>query len=115
MNKEKWNGLPDDIKKTFAETSEDWVDKIAMKTLEADFAGLDYLKQCGVQMTTLPDEEIQKMQEAVKPVMQKYMKDMEGKGFKRAEMEAQLQFIRERIAYWSKHEKDRNLKSPWMQ
>ena len=114
MNKTIWNGLPDDIKKIFTDTAEDWVDKHALKTLEADFEGSDYLKQRGGQVTTLPGEEIQKMQKAVEPVMQNYIKDMESKGFKKAEMEEQLKFIRERIAYWSKQEKDRNLKSPWI-
>lgn len=33
----------------------------------------------------------------------------------KAEMEAQLQYIRERIAYWRKQEKDRKLKSPYVQ
>jgi TRAP-type C4-dicarboxylate transport system substrate-binding protein len=115
MNKEKWGALPDDIKKIFTETSEVWVDKHAVKTLEADLAASDYLKQRGGQVITLPEKEIQKMQKAVEPVIQDYIKDMEGKGFKKAEMEEQLKFIRERIAYWSKQEKDRNLKSPWVQ
>ena len=39
---------------------------------------------------------------------------MEGKGYKRAEMEEQLKFIRERIVYWDKQEKDRGLKSPYV-
>lgn len=115
MNKEKWGALPDDIKKIFTETSEVWVDKHAVKTLEADLAASDYLKQRGGQVFTLPEKEIQKMQKAVEPVIQDYIKDMEGKGFKKAEMEEQLKFIRERIVYWSKQEKDRNLKSPWVQ
>ena len=61
------------------------------------------------------EEEIQKMRKAVEPVIQNFMKDMEAKGFKKAEMEAQLQYIYERIAYWGKQEKDRKLKSPYLQ
>ena len=80
-----------------------------------DFEGSDYLKQRGGQVTTLPDKEIQKMQKAVEPVMQNYIKDMEGKGFKKAELEEQLKFIREHIAYWGKQQTDRKLKSPWGQ
>jgi hypothetical protein len=34
---------------------------------------------------------------------------MEGKGFKRADTEAQLAFIKERIAYWSVQEKERKI------
>ena len=115
MNKDKWDALPGDIKKIFDETAEQWVDKHATLTLEADFAGLDYFKQRGGQIVTVPEEEIQKMRKAVEPVIQNYMKDMEAKGFKRAELEAQLQYIRERIAYWGKQEKERGLKSPYVQ
>ncbi|OPY61769.1 MAG: Lactate-binding periplasmic protein precursor [Syntrophorhabdaceae bacterium PtaU1.Bin034] len=114
MNKEKWNALPEDIKKIFTDAAEEWVDKHAVKTLEADQAGMDYFKQKGGQMITIPEEEIKKMQKAVEPVIQAYVKAMEGKGYKKAEMEEQLKFIRERIAYWTKQEKDRKLKSPYL-
>ncbi|HVN96984.1 MAG TPA: TRAP transporter substrate-binding protein [Syntrophorhabdaceae bacterium] len=115
INKEKWNALPDDIKKVLADTSEEWVDREAVNTLQADFDGLNYFKQQGGQMLVMPDAEITKMQKAVEPVIQNYIKDMEGKGFKRADMEAQLAYIRERIAYWGKQETDRKLKSPYAQ
>jgi hypothetical protein len=41
------------------------------------------------------------------------MKDMETKGYKKAELEEQLKFARDRVAYWSKQEKERKLKSPY--
>ena len=66
-------------------------------------------------MVTLPEEEIKKMQKAVEPVIQNYLKDMEAKGSRGAKWKQQLQFIRERIAYWSKQEKERKLKSPYVQ
>ncbi|HEX2966998.1 MAG TPA: TRAP transporter substrate-binding protein [Syntrophorhabdaceae bacterium] len=115
MNKDKWNALPDDIKKIFEETSEEWVDKHAVTTLDADFAGMDYFKQKGGQIVKLPDSELNKMRKSVEPVIEDFIKDMEGKGYKRADMQAQVKFIRERIAYWTKQEKDRKLKSPYLQ
>ena len=74
---------------------------------------MDYFKQRGGQMISLPEAEIKKMQKAVEPVIENYMKDMQSKGFKRAEMEEQLKFIYERIDYWSKQERDRKLRSPY--
>ncbi len=115
MNKEKWDALPEDIKKIFTETAEEWVDKHAVKTLEADQAGMDYLKQRGGQILVIPEEEIKKMQKAVGPVIEGYIKAMVSKGYNKAEMEDQLKFIRERIAYWGKQERDRKLKSPYIQ
>ncbi len=114
MNKEKWNALPDDIKKIFTQMSEEWADKTAWHAPGRP-RGIGLLQTAGGQMITMPEEEITKMTKAVEPVIQNYMKDMEGKGFKRAEMEEQLKFIRERIAYWGKQEKDRKLKSPYVQ
>jgi TRAP-type C4-dicarboxylate transport system substrate-binding protein len=115
MNKEKWDALPDDIKKIFVEMSEEWVDRLGVRTLEADFEGLDYFKQRGGQMITLPEEEIKKIAKAVEPVIENYMKEMEAKGFKMGEMDEQLKYIRERLAYWSKQERERKLRSPYIQ
>jgi TRAP-type C4-dicarboxylate transport system substrate-binding protein len=115
MNKEKWNALPDDVKQVFTQMSQEWNEKTALVTLQIDTEGQDFFKQNGGQMVTMPEEEIQKMQKAVESVIQNYMKDMETKGFKRAELEEQLKFARERIAYWSKQEKDQKLKSPYSQ
>jgi TRAP-type C4-dicarboxylate transport system substrate-binding protein len=115
MNKEKWNALPDDVKQVFTQMSQEWNDKTALVTLQIDTEGQEFFKQNGGQMVTMPEEEIQKMQKAVESVIQNYMKDMETKGFKKAELEEQLKFARERIAYWSKQEKDQKLKSPYSQ
>jgi TRAP-type C4-dicarboxylate transport system substrate-binding protein len=115
MNKGRWDALPDDVKKVFTEVSEEWVDKLGVKTLEADFQGIDYFKQRGGQMIAVSEEEIAKMKEAVSPVVENYLKDMEDRGFKRTEMDEQVKYIRERIAHWSKQEKTRQLKSPYAQ
>ena len=115
MNKEKWNGLPDDIKKIFTQIAEEWKDKSGLASNQIDLEGQEFFKQSGGQMVTMPEEEIQKMQKAVEPVIQNYMRDMQGKGYKKAELDDQLKFIRERLAYWAKQEKDRKLKSPYNQ
>jgi hypothetical protein len=63
----------------------------------------------------VPEEEIQKMQKAIEPLITNWIKGMESKGYKRAEPEEQLKYIRERIAHWTKQEKDRKLESPYAQ
>jgi TRAP-type C4-dicarboxylate transport system substrate-binding protein len=113
MNKRKWDALPPDIQKIMTETAEEWVDKHAVKTLEADQAGMDYLLSKGGKVMSLPDAELQKMKKAVQPVIDDYMKSMESKGHKKAEMQAQLNYIYERIDYWHKQERQRKLKSPY--
>jgi hypothetical protein len=91
------------------------VDKHGLKTLDADFEGLHYFKQRGGQIIKVPEEEIQKMQKAIEPLITNWIKGMESKGYKRAEPEEQLKYIRERIAHWTKQEKDRKLESPYAQ
>jgi TRAP-type C4-dicarboxylate transport system substrate-binding protein len=115
MNKEKWDALPEDIKKIFNEVADEFVDRHAVTALKADFGGVDYLKQRGGQIITMSEEEILKMKKAVEPVIQNYIKDLEAKGYKRSELEEQLKYIRERIAYWSKQEQDRKLESAYTQ
>jgi TRAP-type C4-dicarboxylate transport system substrate-binding protein len=115
MNKDKWNALPDDIKKIFDEAAEEWVDRMAVGSLEAELDGINYFKQQGGKVISLPEEEIKKMQNAVEPVIDNYMKEMEKKGYKKADLDEQLKFIRERVAYWNRQEKDRKLKDPYVQ
>ncbi len=115
MNKERWDALPDDIKKIFSQISEEWKQKASMASLQIDLDGMEYFKSKGGQLVKMPDAEIAKMQKAAEPVIQNYMKDMEAKGFKKAELEEQLKFVRERVAYWSNQEKERKLKSPYNQ
>jgi TRAP-type C4-dicarboxylate transport system substrate-binding protein len=112
MNKRKWDSLPKDVQKIMTDTAEEWVDKHAVTTLQADQAGMDYLVSKGGKVLTLPDAELKKMKAAVQPVIDDYMKSMD-KGSKKADMQAQLNYIYERIDYWSKQEKERKLKSPY--
>lgn len=115
VNKNKWDALPQDIKVIFEEVSEEWVDKMAVGSLEAELEGINYFKQQGGKVVNIPEEEIKKMQKAVEPVIENYMKDMEKKGYKRAELDERLKYIRERVAYWSKQQGDRKLVDPYVQ
>jgi TRAP-type C4-dicarboxylate transport system substrate-binding protein len=113
MAKDKWNLLPDDVKKTFTQVSAEWRDKSGVTSNQIDIAGRDFFKEHGGQIYSLSDEEIKRWQKAVEPVIEQYMKDLEGKGYKRSEMEGYLKFIRERIAYWSQQEKELKLPTPY--
>jgi TRAP-type C4-dicarboxylate transport system substrate-binding protein len=109
MAKECWDPLPDDIKKIFTQVSEEWKDKYSVAVNQADIAGRDFLKAQGGQIYPLSDEEIKRWQKAVEPVIQQHLKELETKGFKRSETEEYLKFIRERITYWAKQEKEKKI------
>ena len=109
MNKDKWNSLPDDAKKTFNEVASEWKEKYAVLSSELDIPARDYLRKQGGQIFSLSPEEGARWVKAAEPVIEQHIKDMEAKGFKKADSEAQVKFIKERITHWTKEEKARNI------
>ena len=51
---------------------------------------------------------------AVEPVIDAYKKDMVSKGYKEAEVDGWLKYIKERIPYWTKEEKQKGIAAPFM-
>lgn len=80
MNKKKWDALPKDVQKVFDDVSAEWI-SIAGKTWdEADTDGYRYSAELGNKVINLSKAEQDKWKEAVKPVAEKYITDMERKG-----------------------------------
>jgi TRAP-type C4-dicarboxylate transport system substrate-binding protein len=113
MNKEKWNGLPADIKKIFDEVSMEFKAKHAIAWNEIDFEGLDFFKQQGGQVIQLSDAEVKRWEKAVEPVIVNYKKDLISKGFKSDEIDGWINYIRERVDFWEKKAKEQGIKSLW--
>lgn len=106
FNLEKWRGLPEDIKKIFHDVSAEWQEKTAAAWSSAADDGTAFLLARGGQTIDLSEEEASKWQKAAEPVITSYVKDLEAAGHNRAEVEDYLKFVRERIGYWNKREKD---------
>ena len=113
MNKDKWNGLPPDIQKIFTEVASETREKQAAIWNEMDIEGRDLFKSQGGQVIPLSDAEAAKWLKAVEPVIGDYKKNMVAKGYKESEVDDWLKFIKERIGYWSKEEKQRKIPSPF--
>ncbi len=113
MNKEKWNALPPDIQKVFAEVALEAKERQAAIWNEMDIEGRDLFKSQGGQVLALSDAEATRWIKAAEPVIAMYKKDMLSKGRKAAEVDSWLTFIRERIEYWRKEEKQRKIASPF--
>lgn len=100
MNKDKWNSLPDDIKKIFTDVSQEWIDKHGRVWDAYDKVAIDYFKTFpGREIIDLPPAEMQKWVDiAVKPLIDDYIKQ---------KTEAKLpavdyqKYLAERVAYWS--------------
>jgi TRAP-type C4-dicarboxylate transport system substrate-binding protein len=113
INKNKWNALPDDIKKIFTQVALETKEKQAALWNDMDIEGGAVFKTAGGQMITLSDAEAAKWIKAVQPIFSSYKKDMVSKGFKEAEVEGWISFIKERIAFWKAEEKKRGIASPF--
>lgn len=105
MNKDKWNSLPDDVKKIISEIAAEWEEKTGTLMNKLDGVGKEFFLSKGGELIPLSDEEADRWVEAAKPAIEKHIQEMEGKGFSRSEVEAYLAFIRERVAYWTQKEK----------
>jgi len=93
MNKEKWNALPENIKKIFDEVNAEWIEKLAMGWNDIDRAGAEYFKSKGGQIIQLPEAEAALWTKAVEPVMETYFKEMAAKGLSQEELKARVDFI----------------------
>jgi len=112
MNKAKWNALPPDIQKIFTEVATEAKEKQGHLWNEMDIEGTDLFKSQGGQIISLSDAEVAKWIKAVEPVIGDYKKSMVAKGYKESEMDDWLRYIKERITYWTKEEKQRKIASP---
>ena len=80
MNKQKYESLPDDVKKVFDEVGEEWVAVHGKIWDEADEAGRQFVTDLGKTIHRLPAEEEAKWVEAVEPIIQEYITATEEKG-----------------------------------
>lgn len=72
MNKDKWNALPDDVKKVMEETAEEWVAVHGKAWDAADKEGRKFTLSLDNEIITLSDEENAKWRKAVEPIIKDY-------------------------------------------
>jgi len=106
MNKDKWNSLPEDVKKVFEAVSAEWIEKTGEVWAKTAREGAEFLLKQKGQIIDLTDRESVKWQKAVDPLISSYTKEMESLGHKKSETDGYLRYIRERIDYWSRKEKE---------
>ena len=113
ISKNKWNALPDDIKKVFTQVAFETKEKQAALWNEMDIEGASAFKAVNGQTIMLSNAEAAKWIKAVEPIFTSYKKDMVSKGFKEAEVSGWISYIKERTAYWKAEEKKRGIASPF--
>jgi TRAP-type C4-dicarboxylate transport system substrate-binding protein len=113
MNKQKYASLPPDLKKIFDQVSAEYKEKFMVMWNQTDIDGRDYFKEKGGQIVPLSDAEAARWVKAVQPVLANYKSSMVKKGFSEKEIDGYFSFIKERIEYWRKVEKDRGIPTPF--
>lgn len=81
MNKDKWNALPDDVKKTIEEINQEWIPKTGDAWDASDQEGYDMIKEEGVELIELSEEEGKKWAEAVQPLLSAWVEKITKAGF----------------------------------
>jgi TRAP-type transport system periplasmic protein len=76
MSKKTWDGLSDDEKKIMQEAAKEATAYQRQVAREAAEKALDELKEEGMEVAELPPEEIAKMREKAKPVIDKFTADV---------------------------------------
>jgi TRAP-type transport system periplasmic protein len=113
INKNKWNALSPAIQKIFTEVASETREKQALLWDQMDIEGRDLFTSGGGQMIYLSDAEVAKWIKAVEPVVGEYKKSMVSKGYKEAEVDEWVKYIKERIEYWRAEQKKKGIPSPF--
>jgi len=74
MNLKKWNSFPADIQKTIEEINEEWVDVHGKTWDKGDLEGRDFTLSIGNEIIPLSAKESSKWANAVKPIVDDYIK-----------------------------------------
>jgi len=80
MNLKKWNALPADVRKIMEEVSAEWVDVHGKAWDDLDKEGRDYTLSLGNQILSLTPEESARWKQAVRPIIDGYIKNVSAKG-----------------------------------
>ena len=102
MNINSYKKLPPDIQAIFNKLVGEYKERYQLVWNAVDFAGKAFGKKQGVEFIELSPSEAGKFVNAVQPVIEKYVNDMVAKGFSEQEVTGWIDFIRDRIDYWTK-------------
>ena len=113
MNKNKWNSLPADVKNIITDYCKEFLERWAVEWNNIDIEAADFFKKQGGQIINLSDAEAARWVKAAEPVVEEFKKDLVSKGYKAAEVDSWISFIKERIEYWKGQEKARKVATPY--
>ena len=112
MNRKSFDRLPADLKSVVEVMSGEFQERFALMWNEIDLDGKAFAKDKGVKYLELSQQEGARWQKAVEPVINNYIKELAGKGYKEAEVKSWIDYMRERIKYWTEKQIEYKIASP---
>jgi len=112
MNRKSYDRLPQDLKSLVDVMSGEFQERYALMWNEIDLEGRQFAKEKGVKYLELSDQEGERWQRAVEPVLTDYVKTMVGKGHKEAEVRGWIAYMKERINFWTAKQMEYKIPSP---
>jgi TRAP-type C4-dicarboxylate transport system substrate-binding protein len=95
MNKDKWNALPAVVKDVIEEINAEWAVKHGKAWDSSDMAGIQFILSLGNDIIGIDKEEAARWKQAVKPIIDDYVKELDQKGFDGREI---IDFITNKLA-----------------
>ena len=113
MSKKKWGSLPPDVQKVISDYSTQFMERHTVEFNRIEIEGQQFFLSKGGKIIPLSNAEGAKWVKAVQPVIDDYKKSMVAKGYKAADIDKYISFIKERTIYWTKQEKARKIPSAY--
>ena len=112
MNKNSYKKLPPDLKEVFDRLCGEYKERMALIWNMIDIDGFREGKGKGLEIIELNSEEADKFIKATAPVIEDYIDKMIKSGHSESEVRGWINFLRERIDYWTEKQISIGLKSP---
>jgi len=112
MNKDTWNSIPADLQKIINETGEDFINVYGETWIDQDNKGAKAQIDSGSEIIQLSDDEAARWEKAVAPVTENYVKTLVSRGYSETDVRGWIEFLKERIAYWTNEQAKAGFKAP---
>jgi len=112
MNKTTWNQLPADIQEIITKyIEEEYLEKLANMWNDIDIEGKQYAIEAGYEIIEIQASDLGEWEELAAKVREDYIQSMVAAGYAEEEVKGWMDFIKERIEYWTEKQKELGIKS----
>ncbi|MGQ9824997.1 MAG: TRAP transporter substrate-binding protein DctP [Desulfotomaculales bacterium] len=112
MNKKTWDSLPPDLQKTITDYVQgDFSKKLTDMWNRVDIEGIKYAREAGYNIVQISPEDLPQWKQLADKVIEGYVNNMVSKGYSKEEVNSWISYVRERIDYWTKQQKEQGIKS----